>query len=99
FKQDYHINNLDVALRIIAKVGLLYNSLERSDQKDLLRLMVEKVVVDFEGKVRLELRAPFAYLHKISERILHQSEIDLDQMKTSEVSAGLCSDWILDCGR
>jgi hypothetical protein len=26
-------------------------------------LMAEKVVVDLEGKVRLELRPPFAYLH------------------------------------
>jgi hypothetical protein len=57
-QQDYHINNLNVALKIIAKVGLLYNSLERSYQKELLRLMVEKVVVDPEGKVRLELRPP-----------------------------------------
>ena len=100
FQQDYHINNLDVALRIIAKVGLLYNSLERSDQKELIRLMVEKVVVDAEGKVRLELRAPFAYLYEISERVLHQGEIGVVKIKTSEVSpAGLSSDWILDCGR
>ena len=67
FQQDYYINNLDVALRIIARVCLLYNSLERSDQKELLRLMVEKVVVDAEGKVRLELYAPFAYLYEISK--------------------------------
>ena len=53
-----------------------------------------------EGKVRLELRAPFAYLYEISERVLHQGEIGVDKIKTSEVpSTGLSSDWILDCGR
>src|SRR5690606_24748285 len=82
------------------KVGLLYNSLERSDQKELLRLMVEKVVVDIEGKVRLELRPPFAYLHEISEQVWHQGEIGQDKTKASKVSpAGECSDWILDCGQ
>ncbi len=84
FQQDYHINNLDVALRIIARVGLLYNSLERSDQKELLRLMVEKVVVDAEGKVRLELRAPFAYLYEISERVLHLGETGVDKNKNQQ---------------
>ena len=97
-QQDYHVNNLDAALKIIAKVGLLYNSLERSDQKELLRLMVEKVVVDPEGKVRLELRPPFAYLQEISERVRCQGEAGADKTKASEY-AGSCSDWILDCGQ
>ena len=92
-QQDYHVNNLDVALKIIAKVGLLYNSLERSDKKELLRLMVEKVVVDFEGKVRLELRPAFAYLHEISERVRCKGEVGADKTKASEC-AGSCSDWI-----
>jgi DNA invertase Pin-like site-specific DNA recombinase len=95
-QQDYHVNNLDVALKIIAKVGLLYNSLERSDQKELLRLMVEKVVVDLEGKVRLELRPPFAYLHELSERVRCKGGVGTDKTKASECAG--CSDWILDCG-
>jgi hypothetical protein len=62
--------------------------------------MVEKVVVDFEGKVRLELRPPFAYLHEISERVRCKGEVGTDKTKASEVSpAGSCSDWILDCGQ
>ena len=100
YQHDYHINNLDAALRIIAKVGLLYNGLERSDQKELLRLMVEKVVVDPEGKMRLELRPPFAYLRGISEQVRHQGEVGKDKTKASKVSsAGSCSDWVFDCGQ
>lgn len=55
-EQETHINNLDPALEIIAKIGVLYNSLERGDQKELLRQVVERVVVNTEGRIRLELR-------------------------------------------
>lgn len=36
--------------------------LKRSDQKELLRHMVERIIIDPEGIIRLELRTPFAYL-------------------------------------
>ena len=42
-KREYHIANLDAALTIIAKVGILYNKLGCSDQKDLLRHVTEQV--------------------------------------------------------
>jgi hypothetical protein len=45
-KREYHIANLDAALMIIAKVGILYNRLGRSDQKELIRHVVERVVVN-----------------------------------------------------
>ena len=65
----FHIDNLDAALRIIAKIGTLYNGLQQQDQKELLRQMVERVVVNHEGKVRLELRAPFAYLKDLTDEV------------------------------
>ncbi len=96
---EHHIVNLDSALEIIAKVGLLYNSLTRSDQKELLRLMVERVVVNPEGKVRLELRAPFGYLHDISER-MRRSELDQTNKNTSQdTSAGARSDAVPGIGQ
>src|ERR1041385_6694014 len=64
-----HITNLDAALKIIVQVGFVYNSLERSDQKELLRHMVERVVIDSVGKIRLELRTPFTYLRDISDQV------------------------------
>lgn len=67
--QEYHIENLEAALEIIAKIGALYNGLERKDQKELLRQVVERVVVNDKGIVILELRTPFAYLRDLTDEI------------------------------
>jgi hypothetical protein len=67
-KQQTHISNLDAALEILAYVGIVYNDLEREDQKELLRQMVDKVVINAIGKIRLDLRSPFGYLRDISNR-------------------------------
>ena len=68
-QQKTHITNLDVALQMIAQVGMVYNSLERNDQKELLRHMISRVVIDHEGSISLELRSPFSYLQDITKRI------------------------------
>lgn len=73
-EQKTHIKNLDTALAIISQVGIVYNSLERSDQKELLHQMVERVVVNSEGKAILELRAPFSYLQRISQHMRNGSK-------------------------
>ena len=44
--QEIHINNLDAALEIITKIEVLYNALARSNQKELLHEVVERVVVN-----------------------------------------------------
>lgn len=64
-----HVNNLDLALEIIARIGTLYNQLERSNQKELLRQIVERVIVNDDGQVSLELRPPFGYLNTLVEGI------------------------------
>lgn len=43
--------------------------LQRSDQKELLRQVVERVIVDDDGQVTLELRSPFAYLNALVDDI------------------------------
>ncbi len=48
---------------------MLYNALERNDQKDLLHEVVERVVVNSEGVILLELRTPFAYLDALTNEI------------------------------
>ena len=65
----FHIDNLDAALRIIGRIGTLYNGLQQRDRKELLRQMVERVVVNHKGVVRLELRAPFAYLKDLTDEV------------------------------
>lgn len=64
-----HVTNLEHALQLIAKLGTLYNELDRSTKKQLLRDMVERVVVDCSGNVTLELHPPFAYLKSLSEDV------------------------------
>ena len=54
----------------LAKIGILYNSLELSSQKALLKEMVERIVVNAEGTI-IEVRwlPPFAYLRDISSQV------------------------------
>lgn len=68
-EHQVHVDNLDLALEIIAKIGTLYNGLQRSDQKELLRQVVERVIVDDDGQVSLELRSPFGYLNTLVDDI------------------------------
>jgi hypothetical protein len=102
-----HISNLDSALEMIAQVGVVYNILERGDQKELLRHIVERVVIDKEGKIRLELRAPFSYLKDISDQVQTSSMVngvkDSRKKKTGILNvAGFseaeCSNQLLCCG-
>lgn len=94
-KRDYHIANLDAALTIIAKVGILYNKLERSDQKDLLRQMVERVVVNPEGMIiRLELLPPFSYLRHVTERVQNSGGSAVEGKTKTSAVAGQCSDYV-----
>ncbi len=80
--QQAHIDNLAVALQFIARIGALYNGLQRTDQKELLRQIVHRVVVNDRGCVSLELRTPFAYLHELSD------EIKIVSMRRKARSAG-----------
>lgn len=68
-EQQVHVDNLDLALEIIARIGTLYNGLQRSDQKELLRQVVERVIVDDDGQVSLELRTPFGYLSTLASDV------------------------------
>ncbi len=96
-KRTFYVQNLDAALTIIAKVGILYNKLERGDQKDLLRQMVERVVVNPEGTlIRLELLPPFSYLRDVTQRVRDESETEAIQGKqNTSTRAGACWDYVL----
>ena len=55
---------IQVPPRCVSIVGL-----QRSEQKELLHQIVAQVVVNFDGDIQLELRAPFAYLKALSDEI------------------------------
>jgi DNA invertase Pin-like site-specific DNA recombinase len=103
-RQQTHIENLDAALQVISYVGIVYNELSRDDKRELLRQMVERVVVDSAGNAKLELRTPFAYLHDISDQIRSSSEeteATLENKETadnSDLGKPGCSTQVLLCG-
>lgn len=93
---------------IITQVGVVYSTLERSDQKELLHQMVERVIVTPAGKVKLKLRVPFAYLSDISRPVTHNGgvsgierslELKIGRVTSTDFSEAQCLDWILCCGR
>ncbi len=94
-QKEFHIDNLETALGIFAKVGSLYNRLEVSAQRELLLHLVRQVVVNTEGKVVLELNAPFAYLKDLSDRAKRGQRVNSSEMQTSDaISSAGCSDWL-----
>ncbi len=94
----YHIDNLDAALHIISKMGVLYHQLERPQQKKLLREVIDRIVVDAEGNVlRIDLLPPFAYLHNLACGTQLEAEGEAEQTKTS-LEAGSCSTYVFSGG-
>ncbi|MDX2137285.1 MAG: recombinase family protein [Chloroflexota bacterium] len=93
-QRQIYIENLDAALKIITQVSLVYNRLVRSDQKELLRYMVERVIVDPVGQIRLELRAPFAYLQDITDQVRSEASAISQgkKAKTARNASGLGSE-------
>lgn len=92
-EQTYHIENLDSALQIVAKVGTLYNDLDRNAQKELLHHMVNRVIVNAEGRIALELRAPFAYLRNLLDEAQREyGTASTNKTSSINTDAG-CSDW------
>jgi DNA invertase Pin-like site-specific DNA recombinase len=63
---EAHIASLDDALRLISKAGIQYEKLDQQARRRLLQHMVERVVINPEGRVlRIELRTPFSYLRDL----------------------------------
>jgi hypothetical protein len=100
YHADGHITNLDTALAIISKVGILYGSLKRSDQKSLLKEMIESVIVDPEGKIiEVKWLPPFAYLHDLSGKVNQTDELQAMESKTGILNTGSCSTKVVKSGR
>jgi hypothetical protein len=58
-----HVKDLDTALRLLAIIGILYERLDKHEQKDVLKQVVRRIIVNPEGLiVKVELHTPFMYL-------------------------------------
>ena len=103
-RRETHIANLDSALEVISHVGIVYNTLSCDDQRELLRQMVEQVIIDLDGNVSLKLRTPFAYLQDISDEVRsYREEIeDAPRNTKTDITVGSsepeCSTQVLSCG-
>ena len=93
-QQEFHIDNLETALGIIAQVGSLYNRLEVSARRELLLHMVKQVVVNTDGEIVLELNAPFAYLKDLSEKAKWGSETPAETKTSGASESAGCSDCV-----
>ena len=61
-----YIASLDAALNVIAEISKRYKRQDFKRQREILRQIVSKVVIDEAGQIiRLELHPPFTYLHSL----------------------------------
>lgn len=85
-----YIATLDAALEVIVEIGERYVRQDFKRQREILRQIVSKVVINEAGNVvRLELHPPFTYLHSLKTGSNgntngHQSEIKGMKKKTSK---------------
>lgn len=74
--EQTHIKNLDDALAWIGKLAILYETHSIEDQRELLRLIVEQIVVDNDGNIlEFNLQPPFAYIQNIHQQMGHAGKI------------------------
>lgn len=62
------VDNLDSALLVISEIADRYSEHTAQRQRDILRQMVKRVIIDPEGRIiRMELKPPFNYLDKLAK--------------------------------
>jgi len=86
-EKEQHIDNLQAAVNLLAKIGILYERLAQQDRKFLLKQMVKKIVINLEGMIiKVELHAPFTYLRNLALRCEEDGEqvsVEKDQSSSS----------------
>lgn len=62
----FHLDDLDAALALMAKMADLYPRLEKKQQGTLLQILAKRIIVDSQGAIlEHELNSPFIYLHSL----------------------------------
>ncbi len=66
----FHLDNLDAALALMAKIGDLYPRLDEKQRATLLQVLVKRIIVGADGEiVDYELNSPFTYLKSLIEEL------------------------------
>jgi site-specific DNA recombinase len=81
-----HVDDLDAALVLMSKLGLLYERLGQEGRSTLLQILVKQFIVDLQGKIiDCELNAPFAFLQNLVEEL---STFYPESRRSTQVSVG-----------
>jgi site-specific DNA recombinase len=63
-----HLDDLDVALALLAKIEYIYPRLEEKQQATLLQVLAKQIMITPEGEIiGQELHSPFVYLRSIAD--------------------------------
>jgi hypothetical protein len=66
----FHLDDLDAALALMAKVADLYPRLEKKQQGILLQILAKQIIVDPQGAIiEHELNSPFVYLRSLTQSL------------------------------
>lgn len=70
-----HINDLDLALILLTKVGDLYPRLDEKQRSTLLQILAKRIIVDADGEIiEHELNSPFVYLQNLVKSLFSSSD-------------------------
>ena len=74
------VDDLDAALVLMTKLGLLFERLGEKARSTLLQILVKQFIVDLQGKIiDCELNSPFAFLRDLTHELFTQdSDLQFD---------------------
>jgi hypothetical protein len=66
-----HLDDLEVALLLMTKIGVLFQRLAEKGRATLLQIIIKRIIINREGEIiDHELNSPFAYLRNIADSLL-----------------------------
>ena len=69
-----HLDDLDLALVLMAQLPLLYKRIREKERAILLQILVKRIIVDPTGEIiNYELNSPFVYLRSLVDNLLSQN--------------------------
>ena len=87
--------NLDEAVAILHQLPVLYGKLPQDKQRFLLHLLIQRVIVDRNGKlVRLELHPPFSYLVSRNRWVQWWHKMQTTASKWGGCGGECCSEYV-----
>jgi len=91
-EKEVHIDNLDSAIRLLTKIGILFKKLAPQKQKFLLKQIIKRVVINREGMIiKVELYSPFTYLHALA-KMCQMNRDGSENKKSSELGLDVSKD-------